>query len=230
MKEPCYDGHILNDTVMKKICLLILLSLCFATVSAGFDLQTAISVIGKGKLPFDFTKEGGLYDSYHLNNPNNVIPDKIYENFQLTEYFNARDNIDTGLDLCSKFTLGSDLYLCLIRVGGIIEPATYVLTSVNSNYKVVQSLEVGVTYARECIKQFRITDNREVYVYRLVPTSTASIPLGAKSVEAYVTETVYTIDSVGQFILKTPEKRVSSTRTFSSDELENGTFDLWELQ
>ncbi len=215
---------------MKKICLFILLSLCFATVSAGFDLQTAISVIGKGKLPFDFTKEGGLYDSYHLNNPNNVIPDKIYENFQLTEYFNARDNIDTGLDLCSKFTLGSDLYLCLIRVGGIIEPATYVLTSVNSNYKVVQSLEVGVTYARECIKQFRITDNREVYVYRLVPTSTASIPLGAKSVEAYVTETVYTIDSVGQFILKTPEKRVSSTRTFSSDELENGTFDLWELQ
>ena len=165
---------------MKKICLFILLSLCFATVSAGFDLQTAISVIGKGKLPFDFTKEGGLYDSYHLNNPNNVIPDKIYENFQLTEYFNARDNIDTGLDLCSKFTLGSDLYLCLIRVGGIIEPATYVLTSVNSNYKVVQSLEVGVTYARECIKQFRITDNREVYVYRLVPTSTASISSPSK--------------------------------------------------
>ena len=215
---------------MKKICLFILLSLCFATVSAGFDLQTAISVIGKGKLPFDFTKEGGLYDSYHLNNPNNVIPDKIYENFQLTEYFNARDNIDTGLDLCSKFTLGSDLYLCLIRVGGIIEPATYVLTSVNSNYKVVQSLEVGVTYARECIKQFRITDNREVYVYRLVPTSIVSVPFDTfKSVEAYVTETVYTIDSAGQFILASPENRVSSTRTFSRDELENMKQDLWKL-
>ena len=215
---------------MKKICLIIVLSLCFSTVYAGFDLQTAISVIGKSELPFDYTKEGGLYDSYRLDNPNNVIPDKIYENFQLTEYFNARDNIDTGLDLCFTCKLGSDLYLCLIRVGGIIEPATYVLTSVNSSYNVVQSLEVGVTYARTYIKQFKINDNREVYVYRLVPTSNVSVSFDTfKSVEAYVTETVYTIDMAGQFILTTPEKRVSSTRTFSRDELENMTQDLWEL-
>ena len=207
-----------------------MLSLCFATVRAEFDLQTAISVIGKSELPFDYTKEGGLYDSYRLYNPNNVIPDKIYENFQLTEYFNARDNIDTGLDLCFTCKLGNDLYLCLIRVGGIIEPATYVLTSVNSSYKVVQSLEVGVTYANTYIKQFKINDNREVYVYQLVPTSTISIPFDTfKSVEAYVTETVYTIDMAGQFILTSPEKRVSSTRTFSRDELENMTQDLWEL-
>ena len=215
---------------MKKICLFIMLSLCFATVRAEFDLQTAISVIGKSNLPFDYTKEGGLYDSYRLYNPNNVIPDKIYENFQLTEYFNARDNIDTGLDLCFTCKLGNDLYLCLIRVGGIIEPATYVLTSVNSSYKVVQSLEVGVTYANTYIKQFKINDNREVYVYQLVPTSTISIPFDTfKSVEAYVTETVYTIDMAGQFILTSPEKRVSNTRTFSRDELEKMTQDLWEL-
>ena len=207
-----------------------MLSLCFATVYAGFDLRTAISYIGKSNLPFDFTKEGDLYSSYHLNNPNNVIPDKMYENFQLTEYFNARDNIDTGLDLCFTCKLGSDLYLCLIRVGGIIEPATYVLTSVNSSYKVVQSLEVGVTYANTYIKQFKINDNREVYVYQLVPTSTISIPFDTfKSVEAYVTETVYTIDMAGQFILTSPEKRVSNTRTFSRDELEKMTQDLWEL-
>ena len=207
-----------------------MLSLCFATVRAEFDLQTAISVIGKSELPFDYTKEGGLYDSYRLYNPNNVIPDKIYENFQLTEYFNARDNIDTGLDLCFTCKLGNDLYLCLIRVGGIIEPATYVLTSVNSSYKVVQSLEVGVTYANTYIKQFKINDNREVYVYQLVPTSTISIPFDTfKSVEAYVTETVYTIDMAGQFRLTSPEKRVSSTRTFSRDELEKMTQDLWEL-
>ena len=215
---------------MKKICLFIMLSLCFATVRAEFDLRTAISYIGKSNLPFDYTKEGGLYDSYRLYNPNNVIPDKIYENFQLTEYFNARDNIDTGLDLCFTCKLGNDLYLCLIRVGGIIEPATYVLTSVNSSYKVVQSLEVGVTYANTYIKQFKINDNREVYVYQLVPTSTISIPFDTfKSVEAYVTETVYTIDMAGQFILTSPEKRVSNTRTFSRDELEKMTQDLWEL-
>ncbi len=215
---------------MKKFCLFILLSLCFATIHAGFDLRTAIPLVETKTLPLDFSKKLAFRADHHLDNPNNVIPDKIYENFQLTEYSNARNCVDAGLDLCFKCKLGSDLYLCFICVGGVMEPATYVLTSVNSNYKVVQSLEVGVTYAREYIKQFRITDNREVYVYRLVPTSTASIPLGAKSVEAYVTETVYTIDMAGQFILKTPEKRVSNTRTFSSDELENGTFDLWELQ
>ena len=69
-----------------------------------------------------------------------------------------------------------------------------------------------------------------MYVYRLVPTSNASVSFRTfKSVEAYVTETVYTIDMAGQFILTTPEKRVSSTRTFSRDELEKMTQDLWEL-
>lgn len=216
--------------IMKKFCLFILLSLCFATVYAGFDLRTAIPLVETKTLPVDFSKDLSFRANHSLENPNNAIPDKIYENFQLTDFFNARDNIDTGLDLCFKCRLGSDLYLCFICVGGVIEPATYILASVNSSYKVVQSLEVGVTYARTYIKQFKIGDNRDVHIYRLVPTSTASVPFDTFNyVEAYVTETVYTIDMAGQFILTTPEKRVSSTRTFSRDELENMTQDLWEL-
>ena len=197
--------------IMKKFCLFILLSLCFATVYAGFDLRTAIPLVETKTLPVDFSKDLSFRANHSLENPNNAIPDKIYENFQLTDFFNARDNIDTGLDLCFKCRLGSDLYLCFICVGGVIEPATYILASVN-------------------IKQFKIGDNRDVHIYRLVPTSTASVPFDTFNyVEAYVTETVYTIDMAGQFILTTPEKRVSSTRTFSRDELENMTQDLWEL-
>ena len=215
---------------MKKFCLFILLSLCFATVHAGFDLRTAISLVETKTLPLDFGKELTFRANHCLDNPSNAIPDIMYENFQLTESFSTRDNTDTMLNLCFKCKLGSDLYLCLVRVGGVIEPVTYVLTSVDYNYRVVQSLEVGVKYANAYIKQFRITDNREVRVYRLVPTSTASVPFDTFNyVEAYVTETVYTIDMAGQFILTTPEKRVSSTRTFSRDELENMTQDLWEL-
>ena len=219
-----------NDKIMKKICLFIILSLCFATIRAGFDLRTAIPLVQTEALPLELGNNSDFIADHRLDNPNNAIPDKIYENFQLTEYFNARDNIDTGLDLCYTCRLGSDLYLCLIRIGGVIEPATYVLTSVDYNYRVVQSLEVGVTLANSYIKQFKINDNREVHVFRLVPTSTASVPFDKYNyVEAYVTETVYTIDMAGQFILTTPEKRVSSTRTFSRDELENMTQDLWEL-
>ncbi len=216
--------------IMKKVCLFILLSLYFATVCAGFDLQTAIPLVETKTLPLDFNRELAFRANHCLDNPNNAIPDKMYENFQLTDSFSTRDNTDTMLNLCFKCKLSSDLYLCLVRIGGVIEPVTYVLTSVDYNYRVMQSLKVGVKYANTYIKQFRITDNREVYVYRLVPTSTASVLFDTfKSVEAYVTETVYTIDSAGQFILASPEKRVSSTRTFSHDELENMKQNLWEL-
>ena len=78
-------------------------------------------------------------------------------------------------------------------------------------------------------KQFKINDNREVFVYRLVPESKASINMSSFNyVEAHVTETIYTIDMAGQFILTTPEKRVSSTRTYSKEELESDTFNLWD--
>ena len=166
---------------MKKVCLFILLSLYFATGCAGFDLQTAIPLVETKTLPLDFNRELAFRANHCLDNPNNAIPDKMYENFQLTDSFSTRDNTDTMLNLCFKCKLGSDLYLCLVRIGGVIEPVTYVLTSVDYNYRVVQSLEVGVKYANTYIKQFRITDNREVYVYRLVPTSTASVSLTRSS-------------------------------------------------
>ena len=146
-----------NDKIMKKICLFIILSLCFATIRAGFDLRTAIPLVQTEALPLELGNNSDFIADHRLDNPNNAIPDKIYENFQLTEYFNARDNIDTGLDLCYTCRLGSDLYLCLIRIGGVIEPATYVLTSVDYNYRVMQSLKVGVKYANTYIKQFRVS-------------------------------------------------------------------------
>ena len=82
---------------MKKFCLFILLSLCFATVYAGFDLRTAIPLVETKTLPVDFSKDLSFRANHSLENPNNAIPDKIYENFQLTDFFNARDNIDMTL-------------------------------------------------------------------------------------------------------------------------------------
>ena len=106
--------------IMKKFCLFILLSLCFATVHAGFDLRTAISLVETKTLPLDFGKELTFRANHCLDNPSNAIPDIMYENFQLTESFSTRDNTDTMLNLCFKCKLGSDLYLCLVRVGGVI--------------------------------------------------------------------------------------------------------------
>ena len=104
--------------IMKKVCLFILLSLYFATGCAGFDLQTAIPLVETKTLPLDFNRELAFRANHCLDNPNNAIPDKMYENFQLTDSFSTRDNTDTMLNLCFKCKLGSDIYLCLVRIGG----------------------------------------------------------------------------------------------------------------
>ena len=78
------------------------------------------------------------------------------------------------------------------------------------------------------VKQFKITDGKEVYVYQLVPTTTKSIPLNTfRSVDAYLKCTIYRIDSAGQFI-KISETRSENTRTLTRDELNDDTKNLWD--
>ncbi len=219
-------------TVMKKtrqIISILLYALCIFTMNAQITVQYALSRINFSSLPYEFCKKLNFDEYFTAENPGNVIPDKMYENFQLTEYYLARDMPDVFTVICKKFNLGNGVRLGLVDISAGAEWEAFSLITVTDGGSIIDTLEVGVMSGLIMPKQFKINDNREVFVYRLVPESKASINMSSFNyVEAHVTETIYTIDMAGQFILTTPEKRVSSTRTYSKEELESDTFNLWD--
>ena len=203
--------------------------MCVFTINAQFTVQYALSKLDYTSLPFIFYKDLGPGKYFTAENPNNMIPDKMYENFQLTEYYLARDMPDVFTVIKNKFNLGNGVRLGLVDISAGAEWEAFSLITVTDGGSIIDTLEVGVMSGLIMPKQFKINDNREVFVYRLVPESKASINMSSFNyVEAHVTETIYTIDMAGQFILTTPEKRVSSTRTYSKEELESDTFNLWD--
>ncbi len=220
-------------TVMKKtrqIISILLYALCIFTMNAQITVQYALSRINFSSLPYEFYKKLDFDEYFTVDNPDNVIPDKMYKNFQLTEYYLARDmKPDANAVIYKKFNLGNGVRMGFVNIGGVVEWNVFSLITVTDGGSIIDTLEVGVMCGLVMPKQFKINDNRKVFVYRLVPESKTSISMSSFNyVEAYVTETVYTIDMAGQFILTTPEKRVSSTRTYSKEELESDTFNLWD--
>ena len=215
---------------MKRLFLfLILLSLCCPSISARFDLRTAMPLADAKTLPFSSNSE--FLAEYALDNPDNIIPDKIYKNFQLTDFSRVRDfpNTDLGLILCFKSHMGNDVDLALVMVSGISDPSCYILISVDDNFQIIDTLEAGINFGNIPVRQFYATENKEVFVYQLVPSTTTSIPLETfRYVDAYITETVYQIDSAGKFI-KMSEKRTPNSRTYTREQLDNKETCLWDL-
>ena len=214
---------------MKKIIFLFLLCMtCIFSVNAQFTVQRAFSRIDFSSLPYTFYKDCSFDEYFTVENPNNIIPDKLYLNFQLTEYHLARDYPEAMGTLSKKFNLGNDVYLGLVDFGGALEWQTFSLITANSAGSIIDTLEVSVMSGWIMPKQFKITENREVIVYRLVPTSSTSIRMSNfRYVDAYITETVYQIDMAGQFI-KMSEKRTPNSRTYTRDELNDKKTNLWD--
>ena len=213
-----------------KLFFLICIS-CIQSIYALNYTKNAIEHLNTSYLPFCCDNNVTFSQSYGILNEGYIIPDKMYENFQLTEYFHASDYPDAGMAMCFKFNIGNGMYLGIIAYGGALENGGYSLVTVDQSYNVVDALEAGVTYFGDGamkIKQFHITDGKEVYVYQLVPTTTKSIPLNTfRSVNAYLKCTIYRIDSVGKFI-KISETRSENTRTLTRDELNDDTKNLWD--
>ena len=142
-----------------------------------------MSLVETRQLPFDPSIDE-YSAGHHLDAPYK-ISDKLYYDFQLTKSCNAYDDIDTSMDLCLKFRIGDGMYLGLAAAGGITEYGSAALFTTDSNYNTIATLEVEVYWCYIKVKQFKITDGKEVYVYQLVPTTTKSIPLNTfRSVDA----------------------------------------------
>lgn len=217
---------------MKKAIFVIMFSCLTCALNAQYFLpvKDAFSYVKDyTAIPFSFDKNCKLRVSCYMQNPGNIMPDRLYQNFQLTEYYLARENPETAGALRLKFKLKNGYDLGLVDFGGVTEWMTYDLITVNKNSEILDALEVGIKAGVAKPKQFRITADEKIIVTQLVTTEKVSVPIaGFSKVTGYITETVYHIDASGKFV-KESETRRTGVRTFTEEQLNCRSTDLWDL-
>ncbi|MDR3119606.1 MAG: hypothetical protein LBU44_09390 [Mediterranea sp.] len=180
-------------------------------------------------VPFNATKtkESIYADSHWVDNPNNVIPDKLYDNVQLTEYNHASVNPELGASTFRKFAIpNSTNKLLVIEFGGCTTWRTYVLCIVSPSGSVIDTLEAAVHLGFIALKQFRIDAQSNIIITRIVPTSSTSIPLDTfSSFSGYRLDTTYAINSQNQFVKQSEQCYV--TKTYTATYLEDEDKDIW---
>lgn len=180
----------------------LLPSFCFAQLSLG-------EVIGKmptESIPFSATKNTGFLvnQSYAVANPNNVIPDKLYDNVQLTQYDHASISPELWGITFRKFAIpNSTNVLLIVSFGGATDWRTDVACVVSPSGQVLSTLEVAVCVMDVWVKQFRVTAQNTIIVTTISPasTSTSSIPFGTfESFMGGRVDESYSINAQGQFV------------------------------
>ncbi|MDR1756065.1 MAG: hypothetical protein LBR65_03770 [Culturomica sp.] len=180
-------------------------------------------------LPFNATKETQFKGhAYGVENQNNVIPDRLYDNMQLTQYVSASTDPELGASSFRKFMIpGSSNVLLAVSFGGATDWRTDVLCVVNTFGIVVSTLEAAVCVTDVYVKQFRIDAQNQIIVTTIKPVSTVSIPLATfSSFSGYRQDISYVINEQGQFVQNTATTYQSKTYTRSY--LMNESINLWE--
>ena len=193
-------------------------------LNAQFTVEWAFSEASYSTIPFNFYKNCTFEQTYTIENPGNVMPDRLYQNFQLTEYFLARENHEATSALRMKFKLKNGLDLGLVDFGGALEWMTYDLITVNKNSEILDALEAGILVGWVMPKQFRITADEKIIVTQFVTTERVSVKMDSFS----KVTTVYHIDASGKFVEES-KKQCTGIRTFTREQLENPSIDLWDL-
>ena len=214
---------------MKKAIFVIMFSCLTCALNAQFTVEWAFSEASYSTIPFNFYKNCTFEQTYTIENPGYVMPDRLYQNFQLTEYFLARENHEATSALRMKFKLKNGLDLGLVDFGGALEWMTYDLITVNKNNEILDALETGIIVGWVMPKQFRITADEKIIVTQFVTTERVSVKMDSFSkVTGYILETVYHIDASGKFVVES-KKQCTGIRTFTREQLENPSTNLWDL-
>ena len=213
---------------MKKVLLFLAVLFCSLMVNAQFSLEYALEKVEYRTLPFSNEQTKSIRKKWPIKNNNNLISDKLYTNFQLTEYFLARDIDEMRINLVTKFKMRNNLTLALLDIDGN-DPMTFCLIAIDNSNNIKSTLEVGVKSGLTKCKQFRITADEKIIVTQFVTTERVSVKMDSFSkVTGYITETVYHIDASGKFVEES-KKQCTGFRTFTSEQLENPSTDLWDL-
>ena len=214
---------------MKKILLLLVVLFCsLIAANAQFSIEYALDKVVYRTLPFSNEQTKSIHRKWPIINTNNLISDKLYTNFQLTEYFFARDIDEMRINLVTKFKLRNSLTLAILDVY-CNDPMKFCLITIDNSNNIKSTLEVGVKCGLTKCKQFRITADEKIIVMQLVTTETTSVQIaGFSKVTGYITETVYHIDASGKFVEES-KKQCTGIRTFTREQLENPSTNLWNL-
>ena len=208
--------------------LVLLPSFCFAQ----FSISEIISRMPTDPLPFSATKNTRFYDgkSYGIANSDNAIPDKLYENLQLTQYTYAHEYEVISGSSFRKFDIPNSSNKLLAVSFGVSDYRTDVLCVVNPSGQILSTLEVAVIYYTSgdiAIKQFRIDAQGRIIVSTIVPTSTTSIPFTTfTSFTGYRKDVTYSVNAQGKFVQVSSQTFPSKTYTRSY--LENRDINIWD--
>lgn len=226
-----------NLNIMKPIRILFVVSVltgvvmlsspCFAQLS----LREVISRTPTQSVPFDATKNTWPSSEYGYGviNPNNIIPDRLYDNVQLTKYDNASVSPDLGASFFRKFTIpNSTNKLIAVSFGGVTDWRTDVLCTTTSSGQVLNTIEGTVMfYPYIAIKQFRINSQNQIIITTIKPTSTTSIPLSDfTSFTGYRQDITYKVSAQGLFEQVSVQKY--RPKTYTRSYLENKSINLWQ--
>ena len=206
---------------MKKISLLLFFICSFA------NAQTVFSNIQKDVLPGPLPT-GRPYQAISLDlEENNIIPLKLYTNFQLTEWIDASyGEYDLAAPVVNMYLRipSTDYCLFSVRVGGITEYSTLYLVLTDLNGNVLDLLEAEVFWLDGYAKEARIDQDYNITVYSIHTQATTSLPVNPSmpSFRGWREDINYRIIN-GKFTAT--DTTTYMTRTFRLSDLDR---DLWE--
>ena len=134
----------------KKISLLavfvIITMFSFGQAPKNWTVGEIINWVPAEPIPFDGNK--GLRFirdySYGVNNDDNLIPDRLYDNVQLSEYTHASECMDLMGTSFRKFTGQNGNTLLVVSFGGVTDYRTDVMCVINSSGQILSTLEVEI--------------------------------------------------------------------------------------
>jgi hypothetical protein len=181
--------------------------------------------------PFEFRKSGVLFSrtySFHIDNSNNAIPDKLYNNIQMTSFSHAGNDYELEAKLYRKFAIpNSTNILAVVSFGGASDWLTNVVCVVNPSGQILSTLEGTVQFGNIAVKQFRINSQCQIIVTTISTTNTTSLPF--ESFTSFVgqrKDVTYSINSQGLFVVVS--ETLFQPKTYTKVAMNNAALNLWQ--
>lgn len=196
------------------------------STSAQGMMKDVLNGITFTQLPYNEAKGTPYKICYGIDNSLGIIPNKLYENLQCTEYTFADDD-DTAPVAYAKFQIPQQgTVLIAVNFGGVTDYATDVLVAVDSEGNISDTLEGTVAQPFVYIKQYQILANGDIVITTIKPKQESSIPfykfapfIGNRIACTYHVEN-------GIFVLKKEEKYADKTYTYEL--LSDKNYNLWD--
>ena len=170
----------------------------------------------------------GFSRSYGVDNSSGAIPNRLYENFQLTQ-FTLADDADTAPAAYCKFQVPKrDNEILAIEFGGATYYMTHALALLDREGQLVDTLECCVGFCLDnwfYAKQYRILSDGSIIVTALEPTEQASVPFRTfKEMRAQRVDYVYEVWE-NKFLLT--RKLIYEAQSYTYERLADEDYKLW---